>query len=80
MHIGNPLASHTVVVGLPHFLEDESRLGGGQPQIVVGPSPVAQMVVHTGTATAPLLRLIAQARQIAIVVVTPHEHHVVGHA
>ena len=71
--IGNPYLAHLMVVGLPHLVADQSRLGGGEPQVVVGPPPVTEVVVDT-TATRPALLLgIGQTGDVAVVVVTPHE-------
>ena len=80
VHVGHPQPPRLVVVGLAQFLVDESRLGSRQPQVVVGPPPVAQVVVYARTPAAPLLGVVAEARQVSVVVVTPHQRDVVRHA
>ena len=79
VYVGYPELAHIVVVGLAHLVVDKSGLGGGQPEVVVRTSPVAQVVVHTCPTLSPLLAGIGVTRHIAIVVVTPHQGHIVGH-
>ena len=42
-------------------------------------APITQMVINTPTALTHLLPGIRKARQIAIVVITPHQRHIVRH-
>ena len=69
-----------MVVGGLHLRIDQAGLSGRQPQVVMGTPPVAQVVINTTAATAPLLFTVAQAGHIAVVVVAPHQCHVVGNA
>ena len=78
VYIGYPLTTDTMAVGLLHLLEDKTRLRGGQPQIVVGASPIAQVIIYACSSAPSLLLVVAQSSEIPIVVVAPHQHHVVG--
>ena len=78
--VGNPQPSGVMVVGRAHLVIDKAGLRGGQPEVVVGPSPVRQVVVDAGTALPLLLLRVRQARHVAVVVVAPHQHDVVRHA
>ena len=79
VYIGNPQPSRVVVVSLAHLVVDESRLRCREPQVVVRPAPVAQMVIHSCPTLSFLLQRVAQACHVAVVVVAPCQHHVVGH-
>ena len=79
VHVSYPQAARVVVVGLPHLAVDESRLGGGQPQIVVRPPPVGKVVIHTGAALPLLFAGVGEVGDVAIVVVAPHQRDIVGH-
>ena len=75
--VDNPQTAAVMVVGRLHLRVDESRLRRRQPQIVVGTAPVREVVVDASP-TLPLLLLgIAETRHIAIIVVTPHQRHVI---
>ena len=78
--VGNPHAACSLLIGGRHLVVEQARLRGGEPQIVVWTSPVRQVVVDAVTTLAPLLQRVGQTREVAVVVVAPHEHHVVGHA
>ena len=80
MHIGNPQAACALVVGRRHLVVEQARLRGGEPEVVVRTSPVGQVVVDAVAARALLLQRVGQSCQVAVIVVAPHEHHVVGHA
>ena len=80
MHIGYPQPAAVVVIGRLHLVIDESGLRGGEPEIVVRTPPVAQVIVDASPTPSLLLKAVGQARQVAVVVVAPHQRHVVGHA
>ena len=55
VHVGYPELAHIVVVGLAHLVVDKSGLGGGQPEVVVRTSPVAEMIIDTSPTLSLLL-------------------------
>ena len=79
MHIHNPELSDVVVIGLTHLIIYQSGLGGRQPEIVVWTPPIAQVIIHTAPTLSQLFFGIRQSRHIAIVIVAPHQRHIVGH-
>ncbi len=79
VHVHYPELAHIVVVGSAHLVVHQSRLCGCQPQIVVRTTPVAEVIVHATAAAALLLLGIGEAGHVAIVVVAPHQRHIVGH-
>ena len=68
-----------MVVGGLHLRIDKTGLRGGQPKVVVRTTPITQVIIDATTAKALLLFLVAKAGHIAVVVITPHEGHIVGH-
>jgi len=80
VHIHDQQPAGIVVVGLAHLAVHQSRLRCRKPHVIVRAPPVAQVVIHASAAFALLLLGIAQARHVAVVVIAPHQHHVVGHA
>ena len=79
MDIGNPQFTDIAVVSLAHLVVDESRLGSGEPQIIVRTSPIAEVVID-GSPTLTLLFTDAGiACHIAVVVIAPHQRHVIGY-
>ena len=79
VHIGYPQLAAVVVVGRFHLAVDEAGLRGGEPKIVVGAAPIAEVVVDSAAATALLFPCIRQTGHVAVVVVAPHQRHMVGH-
>ena len=79
VYVDNPQSAHIVVVGGLHLVVDESWLRTTEPHIVERTAPIRQVVVDTATTAALLLFGIAQAGHIAVVVVAPRQHHIVGH-
>ena len=80
MHIDNPHLPDMVVVSLAHLVVYQTGLRRRQPQIVMRTSPVAQMVIDTCPALSLLLSSIGEASHIAVVVITPHQRHIVRDA
>ena len=78
--IGNPQPAAVMVVGGAHLFINEAGLRGAEPEVVVRSTPVAQVVIHASAAFSLLLLGIGQSRQVAVIVVAPHQRHVVGHA
>ena len=79
MHIDYPYFANVMVVCLLHFLVDQTRLHRGQPKMVVRSSPITQVVVDATTALAFLFLCIRQTSEIAVVVITPHQRHIIWH-
>ena len=78
-HIQNPHLPDATTEGFRHLPAHEERRHGAYPQIVVGPTPVARVVVDAVTPAAVSLGRIGEMTDIAVVVVGPHECHIVGH-
>ena len=79
MDISYPQLASIVVVGCAHFVEDQARLSGGEPQMVVRSAPIAQMIVNACATATFLLFVVRKASEIAIVVVSPHKGNIVRH-
>ena len=76
---GYPQFPDIIVIGLAHLMPYQARLGRSQPQIIVRLPPVAQMIVDAASTAPALLLRVAQACQIAMIVVTPHEGDIFRH-
>ena len=79
VNIRNPEFAHVVVVGLAHLIIDQTGLCGGQPEIVVRAPPVTEMIIDAATTLPLLFAGIRVTRHVAIVIITPHQCHIVGH-
>ena len=79
MHIGYPYLPDIMVVSLSHLVVDESRLSGGEPEMVVWPSPIAEVVIHSCPTLALLFLRFAHAGDVTVVVVAPHQGDIIRH-
>ena len=77
--VDNPQLTAVVVIGCFHLRIRQAGLVRGQPHIVVRTPPVRQMIVDAATPAAFLLFGIREPCHVAVVVVAPHQCHVIGY-
>ncbi len=77
--IGDPHLARLHVPGALHLFVDQGGMGGAQPQIVVRPAPVGEVIIDAGAARPPGLFGGGEATDIAVIVVRPHQGNVVRH-
>ena len=79
MDIHNPEFPNVMVVGLAHLIIDQSWLGSSQPKIVVRTTPIGEMIVDTTSTNSFLFFCIRQPSYVAVIVIAPHQRHVIRH-
>ena len=78
-HVDNPLVADALVVCLAELVAAERGRDGAEPQIGVGRAPVGEVIVYGVAARARLLGGRRHLPDVAMIVVHPHQRHVVGH-
>ena len=78
-HVQYPYLLDAAVVGGGHLVEEQMGREGAQPQVVVRPAPVAHMIVDAVAAATLPFGCGGKVAYVAVVVVAPHQAHVVGH-
>ena len=77
-HVNHPQRTDALVVGSRKFIAHERRGVGGNPQIVLGRTPVRHVVIDPVAAATRLLGRVRQLAYVAVVVVHPAKRHVLG--
>ncbi len=78
-HIEYPHLAHTAFVGLAHLLIEQVGAECAKPEIVVRTAPVRHVIVHAVASLAGLLGLGGEVADEAVIVVAPHQSHILRH-
>ena len=76
-HVDNPLVANALVVCLAQLITAERRRNAAEPKIGVGRTPIGEVVIDGISARTRLLCLIGHLAYVAVIVVHPHQRHIV---
>src|SRR5690606_13543017 len=78
-HIDDPYLTHVMLVSHLHLLGDQRRTHRGEPEIIMRPAPIGNMVIYAVASDPLFLFRIWEMGDISIIIVTPHQRCTIGH-
>ncbi len=78
-HIQDPYPVYAVLISAVHLMKQQIGAERAKPQIVMRAPPVRDMIVNAVAPTTRAFRLGWKMPYISVIVVTPHQRHIIRH-